>query len=150
MRRRKYKLGPTKKFPVQIFASLARVYISSSSPQCERFVTPWGLICSLISPHNLPVIAYRRGIVTPKGAGPAQAQTLSGAPVGAAFVRMTSEAHEASRATTGERPARSCSSRQPDEPLAQCDTSCHGTPDVCVRLADSLCAARVTARTGVS
>ena len=33
VRRRKYKLGPTKKFPVQIFASLARVYISSSSPQ---------------------------------------------------------------------------------------------------------------------
>jgi len=29
MRRRKYKLGPTKKFPVQIFASLSRVYISS-------------------------------------------------------------------------------------------------------------------------
>ena len=29
--KRKYKLGPTKKFPVQIFASLSRVYISSSS-----------------------------------------------------------------------------------------------------------------------
>ena len=26
VRRRKYKLGPTKQFPVQIFASLARVY----------------------------------------------------------------------------------------------------------------------------
>ena len=42
VRRRKYKLGPTKKFPVQIFASLARVYISSSSPQSERIPTPGG------------------------------------------------------------------------------------------------------------
>ena len=42
VRRRKYKLGPTKKFPVQIFASLARVYISSSSPQSERNLTPRG------------------------------------------------------------------------------------------------------------
>ena len=37
MRRRKYKLGPTKKFPVQIFASLSRVYISS-----ERRLPPGG------------------------------------------------------------------------------------------------------------
>ena len=39
VRRRKSKLGPTvtKKFPVQaVFASLARVYISSSSPQSSE------------------------------------------------------------------------------------------------------------------
>jgi len=36
VRRRKYKLGRTEKFPVQIFASLSRVYISSSSPQSEK------------------------------------------------------------------------------------------------------------------
>ena len=41
VRRTKYKLGPTKKFPVQIFASLSRVYISSSSPQSEK-KTPRG------------------------------------------------------------------------------------------------------------
>ena len=50
VRRRKYKLGPTKKFPVQIFASLARVYISSSSPQSERIRTPGGVPTIRFSP----------------------------------------------------------------------------------------------------
>ena len=42
VRRRKYKLGPTKQKSVPEISSLARVYISSSSPQSERFVPPGG------------------------------------------------------------------------------------------------------------
>ena len=42
VRRRKYKLGPTKQKSVPGISSLARVYISSSSPQSERIRTPGG------------------------------------------------------------------------------------------------------------
>ena len=42
VRRRKYKLGPTKQKSVPGISSLARVYISSSSPQSERMVPPGG------------------------------------------------------------------------------------------------------------
>ena len=42
VRRRKYKLGPTKQKSVPGISSLARVYISSSSPQSERYTPPKG------------------------------------------------------------------------------------------------------------
>ena len=42
VRRRKYKLGPTKQKSVPGISSLARVYISSSSPHSERMPLPGG------------------------------------------------------------------------------------------------------------
>ena len=40
--RRKYKLGPTKQISVPEISSLARGYVSSSSPQSERILPPGG------------------------------------------------------------------------------------------------------------
>ena len=65
VRRRKYKLGPTKKFPVQIFASWARVYISSSTPQSERTLPPGGGFLGPTSMRNTTHHALRPCIHPP-------------------------------------------------------------------------------------